>query len=274
MAFMRLRLAHCTSGGLRAWTGLTGPQMQYLVAQLWELASDTGRGRPWSLPFADRTLLVVLAYRTNLTMQQLGSLFGISHAAAHRVMTRLAAPLAELLGPPPADKRELWVVDGTLIPVHDRQRTAKSKNYRRNVNVQIVCRARDRRVAAVGDAWPGNRNDIVVFRKTLAKTLPDHPRLSGDGGYRGCACIASVHHAEAPTVASLKTAPTAGSANAAPSQNTPLPASKTTRSSANAGAAATRSTTPSPASPHSTTSRSTSGKRGPPAGQQATARIT
>ncbi|MGW4519304.1 transposase family protein, partial [Streptomyces sp. NPDC004393] len=101
------------------------------------------------MPFADRTVLVVLAYRTNLTLQQLGSLFGISHAAAHRVMARLAAPLAELLGPPPADRRELWVVDGTLIPVHDRQRTAKSKNYRRSVNVQIVCRARDRRVVAV-----------------------------------------------------------------------------------------------------------------------------
>ncbi|MGW5251325.1 transposase family protein, partial [Streptomyces sp. NPDC004129] len=123
--------------------------MQYLVGQLWELASDTGLGRPWSLPFADRTLLVVLAYRTKLAMQQLGSLFGISHAAAHRVMTRLAAPLAELLGPAPAERRELWVVDATLIPVHDRQRTAKSKNYRRSVNVQIVCRARDRRVVAV-----------------------------------------------------------------------------------------------------------------------------
>ncbi|MDT0464162.1 transposase [Streptomyces gibsoniae] len=151
-----------------------------------KLAPDTGHGRPWSLPFADRTLLVVLAYRTNLTMQHPGSHFGISHAAAHRVMTRLAAPLAELLGPPPTDRRELWAVDGASIPLHDRQRTAKSKNHRRSVNEQIVCRTRDRRVVAVKDAWPGNRNDMVVFRETLAKTLPDHPRLSGDGGYRGC----------------------------------------------------------------------------------------
>ncbi|MFI6355125.1 transposase [Streptomyces sp. NPDC050743] len=186
MAFIRLRLAHRTSDDLRAWTGLTGPQMQHLVRQLWELAPDTRRGRPWSLPFADHVPLMALAYRTNLTMQQLGSLFDVSHAAAHRVMTRLAAPLAELLGPPPADRRELWVVDGTLIPVHDQRRTAKSKNYRRSVNVRIVCRARDRRVVAAAEARPGNRNDIVVFRKTLAKTLPDHPRLSGDGGYRGC----------------------------------------------------------------------------------------
>ncbi|MFE5088186.1 transposase [Streptomyces mirabilis] len=72
-----------------------------------------------------------------------------------------------------------------MIPVHDQKRTAKSKNYRRSVNVQIVCRARDRRVVAVAEAWPGNRNDVVVFRETLGRTLPDHPGLSGDGGYRG-----------------------------------------------------------------------------------------
>ncbi|MGI5515831.1 transposase [Streptomyces sp. CA-106131] len=77
------------------------------------------------------------------------------------------------------------MVDGTLIPLHDQSRTAKSKNYRRSVNVQIACRARDRRLVAVGAAWPGNRNDAVVFRAPLAPTLPDHPRLSGAGGYRG-----------------------------------------------------------------------------------------
>ncbi|MGW2933353.1 transposase [Streptomyces sp. NPDC001156] len=130
-------------------------------------------------------LLLVLAYRTNLTMQQLGTPFAISDSAVHPVVDRLTEPLAELLGPPPTDHWELWVIDGTLIPVHDKKKTAKSKNYRRSVNVQVVCRAGERRVVAVGDAWPGNRNDIVVFRETLGKTLPDHPRLSGDGGSRG-----------------------------------------------------------------------------------------
>ncbi|MGI5134932.1 hypothetical protein [Streptomyces sp. CA-106110] len=46
---MRLSLARRTSVELRAWTRLTGSQMGHLV--------------------------VVLAYRTNLTMQQLASLF-------------------------------------------------------------------------------------------------------------------------------------------------------------------------------------------------------
>ncbi|WP_240677303.1 hypothetical protein [Actinacidiphila soli] len=37
----------------------------------------------------------------------------MSDSAAQRVIARLAEPLAELLGPPPTDRRELWVVDGT-----------------------------------------------------------------------------------------------------------------------------------------------------------------
>ena len=72
-----------------------------------------------------------------------------------------------------------------MIPVHDQTRTAKSKNDRRSVNTQIICRARDRRIVAAGEARPGNRNDTVVFKETLGKTLPEHPRLIGDGGYRG-----------------------------------------------------------------------------------------
>jgi hypothetical protein len=182
---MYLRLATCKPNQLRAWTGLTGPQMHALIERLWQLAPDSGRGRPWALPFPERVLLLALSYRTNLTMEQLAALFGISDSAVHRVMDRLAEPLAQLLGPPPTDRRELWLVDGTLIPVHDHRLTAKSKNYRRSVNVQIVCRAKDRRVVAVSTAWPGNRNDVVVFRETLGKSLPDHPRISGDGGYRG-----------------------------------------------------------------------------------------
>jgi hypothetical protein len=182
---MRLTLARCTSVELRAWTGLTGPQMQHLVERLWERKPDAGHGRNWALPFPDRVLLLVLAYRTNLTMQQLASLFGTTDSTMHRVISRLAPLLGELPGPPPGDRRELWVVDGTLIPVHDHTHTAKGKNYRRSVNVQVVCRARDRRIVALGDAWPGNRNDIVVFRETLGRTLPAHPRLTGDGGYRG-----------------------------------------------------------------------------------------
>jgi hypothetical protein len=179
------RLARCNAVELRAWTDLTGGQIQRLIEELWLACPDAGRGRRRALGFPDRVLVLVLAYRTNLTMEQMAALFGVSDSAVHRVVDLLAPHLAELLGPPPTDRREPWIVDGTLIPVHDKNRTAKSKNDRRSVNAQIVCRARDRRIVAVSKAWPGNRNDTVVFKETLGKTLPTHARLIGDGGYRG-----------------------------------------------------------------------------------------
>ena len=94
-------------------------------------------------------------------------------------------PLGDLLGPPPADQRDLWIVDGTLIPTRDHTRTALCKNYRQSVNVQVVVRWRDRRVVTVGEAWPGSCNDSVVFRATVGPVVTKHSRLIGDGGYQG-----------------------------------------------------------------------------------------
>jgi hypothetical protein len=188
---MRPRLARCTTVDPQAWTGLTGGQLRRLIEQLRDACPDTGRGRSRALAFSDRVLLLVPAHRTNLTRQQLAALFGVSDSAVRRVVDRLAPHPAALLGPPPTDRREPWVVDGTPIPVPDKDRTVKSKNDRRSVNTQIVCRAKDRRIVAAGEGRPGNRNDTVVFKETLGKTLPEHRRLIGDGGYRGNSHIRS-----------------------------------------------------------------------------------
>jgi hypothetical protein len=67
-------------------------------------------------------LLRVPACRTNLTMQQLAALFGISDSAVHRGTDRPAPHLAELPGPPPADRRERRIADGTLTPADARVR--------------------------------------------------------------------------------------------------------------------------------------------------------
>ncbi|GAB2996036.1 hypothetical protein GCM10023080_072800 [Streptomyces pseudoechinosporeus] len=50
--------------------------------------------------------------------------------------------------------------------------------------MQVTIRAKDRRVIAVGDSWPGNRNDIVVFRAAMANQAAGHRLLIGDGAYR------------------------------------------------------------------------------------------
>ncbi|WP_050374514.1 transposase [Streptomyces acidiscabies] len=140
--------------------------------------------RRTGLPVKAFLLPAATVWRTNLTNRQLADLFGIGVATAHRILDRLTPLIAGLLDPPDGHRSDLWAVDGTLIPVHDQTRTAKSKNYRRSVNIQFTFRARDRRVMAVGDAWPGNRNDIIVFRETMAEQVAGHRLTIGDGAYR------------------------------------------------------------------------------------------
>ena len=182
---MRLCAHTITGPDLFAWTGLRSTQFADLVSRLWDIHPDGRCGHLWALAFADRLLLVALALRTNLTERQLASLFSVSQVQVDRVVRDLTGPLGRLLGPPPRDRRDLWIVDGTLIPTRDHSRSAKSKNYRRSTNVQVVCRRRDRRVVFVGHAWPGNRRDAVVFRETVPDEIVHHPRLIGDGGYQG-----------------------------------------------------------------------------------------
>ncbi len=153
---------------------------------------DSHVGRPWELAFTDRMFLLCLHLRTNLTERQLGALFTIGDATVHRIIATYTPHVAGLLPAAPyIDRRFLHVVDGTLIPVHDRSRTAKSKNYRRSVNVQVVAQRKTRRIMAVSPAMPGNRNDIKVWKETGLDDTWDGVKLIGDGGYRGAATVTS-----------------------------------------------------------------------------------
>ncbi len=96
---------------------------------------------------------------------------------------RLAALGARNL---PRDRRESWVVDGTLIPTRDHRRAARSKNHRWSCNAQIVIRRRDLRIAATTAGGPGHRNDPVHYRGSSIEALcKQHGRVLADGGYRG-----------------------------------------------------------------------------------------
>ncbi|WP_142001588.1 transposase family protein [Amycolatopsis cihanbeyliensis] len=72
------------------FTGLEPGQFRKLVrvvaARGGEEIADGRPGRQWRLDLADRVLLVATYWRTNLTMRQIGPLFGVSHSAAHRVI--------------------------------------------------------------------------------------------------------------------------------------------------------------------------------------------
>jgi Helix-turn-helix of DDE superfamily endonuclease len=98
-----------------------------------------------SLPV--RVLLVLIHLRTALTTRALAALFHTSQSTADRTIHHLVPVLADALGPAPDDtSTHPWIIDGTLIPVHDQSMSAISKNYRRSINTQIIICAHRRRV--------------------------------------------------------------------------------------------------------------------------------
>ncbi|WP_130340857.1 transposase family protein [Micromonospora kangleipakensis] len=170
------------------FTGLQPAQFRRLVRLVAERGGDAiadGRpGRQWPLDLPDRVLLVAAYWRTNLTMRQIGPLFGVSHSAAHRVIDTLGPLLA--LAPVrrrPVD--QIAIVDGTLIPIRDHRLAAPSKNYRYSTNLQVAIDASTRLVIALGDPQPGNRNDTIVYRTSgIDQKLAGRPVMA-DGAYRG-----------------------------------------------------------------------------------------
>lgn len=123
------------------FTGLQPGRFRELVRVVAERGGDAiadGRpGRQWRLDLADRVLLVATYWRTKLTMWQLGPLFGVPHAAAHRVIDTVG-PLLALA---PVKRRridQVAIVDGTLVPTRGHRLAARSKNYHYSTNLQVA----------------------------------------------------------------------------------------------------------------------------------------
>src|SRR5689334_3000592 len=172
---------------IHPFTGLKPAQFRRLVRVVaqrgGEEIADGRPGRQWALELSDRVLLVATYWRTNLTMRQIGPLFGASHSAAHRVIDTIG-PLLALA---PVRKRRIdsvAIVDGTLVPTRDHRLATPSKNYRYSANVQIAIDANTRVVIATGDAHPGNRNDCTAYRDSgIEHELAGRPVMA-DGGYQ------------------------------------------------------------------------------------------
>ena len=129
---------------------------------------------------------MTVALRTNITTRAVAVLFTTTQSTADRIIRHLTPVIAKTLRPTPGpDDEGMWLIDGTLIPVHDQTRTALSKNYRRSINTQILTRYANRRVVTVGKTWPGNRNDIIVAKATMTDIVSQAPGLVlGDGAYQ------------------------------------------------------------------------------------------
>ncbi|MGD3109417.1 transposase [Streptomyces sp. YGL11-2] len=171
------------------FAGLSPRCFRKLVTALRREGADAvRRGRPWSLSLEDRVLLVAAYWRTNLTLRQLGPLFGVSKSAADRIIAHLGPLLA--LRPRRRFRTDaVLIVDGTLVPTRDHAVAEQSKNYRYSTNHQVVIDADTRLVVVVGQPLPGNRNDCKAWELSGAKTAVGNATVIADGGYRGTGLV-------------------------------------------------------------------------------------
>lgn len=98
--------------------------------------------------------------RTNLTMRQLAPLSGVSSPTVCRVIQRLAPlPALEPLSSTTDRADRLRTVNGTLVPVRDRNVSSSSRNYRFPANVQVIADADTRLVIAAAHPVPSTSTD-------------------------------------------------------------------------------------------------------------------
>lgn len=168
------------------FTGLSVVQFHKLVGIVRSRGGEqTGTGRRWGLSLADRVLLVAVYYRTNLTLRQVAPLFGVSKSAAGRVVDHLAPLLVLSPVKRPHSPDTVLIVDGTLVPTHDRKMSASSKNYRYSTNLQVVIDANTRLTVAIGKPLPGNRNDCRAYTESGVDRQCRGAQVMADGGYQG-----------------------------------------------------------------------------------------
>jgi hypothetical protein len=162
---------------VETFTGLRVEQFGRLLKAVRDRGGNgTLRGWPWSLPLAERVLIVAVYYRTNLTMRQLAPLFGISSSTVCGVIQRLGPLLALEPDSRPNDAADrLWIVDGTLLPVRDRHVGTSSRNYRFSANVQVIVDADTRLVIAAARPGRALRRRHPARRRRLPELRDGHP---------------------------------------------------------------------------------------------------
>ena len=229
--------------------------MRLVAKRSGDTIADGRPGRPWALTLPDRVLLVAVYWRTNLTMRQIGTLFGVSHSAAYRAIDTLG-PLFALAPVRRRPKGQVAIVDGTLIPTRDHRLAAQSKNYRYSTNLQVAIDANTRLVIALGEPQPGNRNDTMVYRSSGINTQLAGREVVADGGYRGNPEVI-MPYGKPLTAANYRPGnrtTTPGTARSEPASNMPSLDSKPTRSCATIAAQRGPWLSPQPGSPTCTTS--------------------
>jgi DDE superfamily endonuclease/Helix-turn-helix of DDE superfamily endonuclease len=200
----------------RMFTGLSASEFDRLVAELepvWlarKAKRSAGRrqhrkpgaGRKVKLAFTDRVLLTLLYYRTYVSQEFVGFLFGVDKGTVSRETQELSLCLAGVFRIPEKkvridpDDLEAVFVDATEQPVNrpkrGQRRSYSGKKKRHTVKHQVVVTRKRKapeekqtvQIKAVSKAAKGRVHDKKLYDRSGLR-IPKGVPKSGDSGYQG-----------------------------------------------------------------------------------------
>ena len=160
-----------------------------------------GAGHPFKLSYEEMVLVCLIYYRTYLTHEFLGLIFGISDSTSIRMVNTITKILSAHFRMPERkvrlsddEKQELiyLVIDGTERPVQRPQKSSERKKHysgkkkRFTYSHQIIV-DNDKRILSCGPAQQGGKHDKKIHDESKLDKPPDLLCL-GDLGYLGTSC--------------------------------------------------------------------------------------
>lgn len=200
----------------RMFTGLSVDEFVKLVADLEPVSlaraakrsarrprqRKPGAGRKVKLSLADRVLLTLLYYRTYVTQEFVGFLFGVDKGTVSRKVQEISLCMAGVFRIPetkvridPDDLTAVFV-DATEQPVsrpeRKQRRSYSGKKKRHTVKHQVVVTRKRKglgekqkvRIKAVSKAARGRVHDKKLYDRSRLR-IPKGVPKSGDSGYQG-----------------------------------------------------------------------------------------
>lgn len=148
-------------------------------------------GRDYKLEVADMLLMTLLYYRSYITQEFIGFMFGIDDSRVCRIIQKLEPILAGVMALPKCkqlSKKEVedLIVDATEQPIERPKKDQKlyysGKKKRHTFKTEIRVTAKGR-IVQVSKTHPGSVHDFTVFKQE--PPLPKKSRAYVDSGYQG-----------------------------------------------------------------------------------------
>ena len=163
------------------------------VRPLWAekiIASYKRPGRNARLALADQVIMLLLYYRSYVTMVFVGHLFGIDDSNVCRMIKRLEPLLAQVTAITKdrthADKELELIIDATEQPIERPQKKQKryysGKKKRHTLKTEIRIKG-DGEIKHVSRSRPGSMHDFELHKKE--PPVPRGARVYVDSGYQG-----------------------------------------------------------------------------------------